>query len=141
MKMNEFHCIPVKLYKNRQWAATFSEVGLMCLGVHFFGFILFGYMLLEFVNLHTLPNLGSFSQCFFEYFFSPVSPFWDSKDMTTRSFAKVLLVPDTGLVFFIYFLHSNQITCYLRVPILSSVSSFLLSLRFPRPVYIVQLYF
>lgn len=98
--MNGCLCIPVKLYKNRQWAAKFSEVGLMCLGVYFFRFILFGYILLEFVDLHILPNLGRFSQCFFEYFFSPISPFWDSKDMNTRSFAKVLLVSDTGLIFF-----------------------------------------
>lgn len=77
---------------------VFRNVVMMCLHVHFLGFILFGF-LLEPVGLCLLPNLASFSHYFFKYSFSAtlLLSFWNSKDTHVGSF---VIVPE-ALSFFL----------------------------------------
>lgn len=58
------------------------------------------------MGLRLLTNLGSFQQCFFKYFFSPILFLlfdWDSDDINIWVFVLIPWVPEAIFIFFFLF--------------------------------------
>ena len=88
-------------------SSVFRSLSAMCLGVLFFGLVLFWVYSAPWIcKLSLVLNLGKYPAIFFLMPSQPSSPllsFWDSDDMRLRSYILVPQVPETLLIWFLVF--------------------------------------